>query len=67
MWNVSGKLCCFKISALTDGSFIEVATGSINPSLLCFSNPEGDGISGNAGTECETPTASVFLTGTADA
>lgn len=49
------------------GTFIEVATGSINPSLLCFSNPEGDGISGNAGTECETPTASVFLTGTADA
>lgn len=47
-----------------DRSPNEQATGSIKPSLDCFSNPEGDGISGNAGTECETPTASVFLTGT---
>lgn len=50
---------------LTDGSSpSELASGSIKPSLDCFSNPEGDGISGNAGTECETPTASIFLTGT---
>ena len=50
---------------LTNGSSpSEVATGNIEPALDCFSNPEGDGISGNAGTECETPTVSVFLTGT---
>lgn len=53
-----------KASILTDGS---LATGSTEPSLDCFSNPEGDGIAGNAGTECETPTASIFLTGTVDA
>ena len=64
--NVSGSLLCLpKASLLTDHrSPSEVATGSIEPSLDCFSNPEGDGISGNAGTECETPTASVSLTGT---
>ena len=46
---------------------IKVATGSIDPSLDCFSDPEGDGIAGNDGTLCETPTASEFLTGTVNA
>ena len=36
-------------------------------SLFCFSDPEGDGIAGNKGALCETPTASESLTGTVDA
>lgn len=46
---------------------IRVATGSIEPSLMCYATPEGDGIAGNSGTACETATASIFLSGTADA
>ena len=63
----AGRDCVEALMLTDDRSGIEQATGSIEPALDCFSNPEGDGISGNAGTECETPTASVFLTGTVDA